>query len=189
LSEAQSVRDRGAWIQTYTGRKFHYNDPQPEDVHLQDIAHALSNMCRYAGHCDKFYSVAEHSVLLSNLFEDPTTRMIALLHDATEAYCVDIPRPLKRMLPDYTAYEESVWKIIARRFGLPEEIPAEVHEMDTRMLMTERPQIFRQVIPWPKYEDILPIDGVHVQGMRPEIAKATFIVAYENIRDLRDGTL
>lgn len=184
MDTTEEARDR-AWIQTYTGRRFHYDDPRHEDIHIMDIAHALSNLCRYAGHSDRFYSVAEHSVHVSRLFTDPQMRMIGLLHDATEAYCVDVPRPLKRRLPQYQDYEDALWPVIAARFGLPLAIPAEVHEMDTRMLITERPQIFRKVIPWPNYEHIQPLDGVYVFGWSPADAKRAFLEEFAAIEAMR----
>jgi hypothetical protein len=60
-----SIAERGDWIQTATGRPFWPIDPRPEDIDIEDIAHALSMLCRFGGHCLRFYSVAEHSVLLS----------------------------------------------------------------------------------------------------------------------------
>lgn len=177
--------DRGAWIQTFSGRRFHYQDPRPEDIHIVDIAHALSNLCRYAGHTNRFYSVAEHSVIMSGLFADPQLRMIALLHDATEAYCCDLPRPLKRMLPGYMAYEDIVWRVVADKFGLPADIPDSVHEVDTRMLVTERPHLFRDPIPWPKYEHVRPIDGVRIECWTPGLARLEFLATYQELARLQ----
>lgn len=128
---------RGDWMQTYTGRRFYPLDPRPDEIDPADIAHALSMLCRYAGHVDRFYSVAEHCVLMSEAVA-PEHALAALLHDATEAYVVDVPRPLKRYLPDYRDIEDRVWYAIARRFGLELEVPAAVKEVDTRILLTER---------------------------------------------------
>jgi hypothetical protein len=173
--------DRGAWIQTFTGRQFHYADPQPGDIHIEDIAHALSMLCRYAGHCRRFYSVAEHSVLVARCFHAPELRMAGLLHDATEAYCVDIPRPLKQLLPEYQEYENKLWKVIAAKFGVADPLPEAVHQIDTRMLMTERPQIFTTPIPWPKYDHVRPIKDVKVLGWSPYEAKAEFLELFHEI--------
>jgi hypothetical protein len=180
-----SNADRGAWIQTHTGRRFHYADPRIDEIHIEDIAHALGMLCRYAGHVSQFFSVAEHSVLVSRQFADPQLRLIGLLHDATEAYCVDIPRPLKRMLPEYEAYEDRLWCVIAEKFGLPSAIPTEIHEMDTRMLMTERPQLFRQALPWPKYEAVRPLPGVLVSGWGPTLAKLEFLETFRELERIR----
>ena len=85
-----NVARRGGWIQTYTGRQFWPLDPRIEDIDIHDIAHALSHQCRYSGHCLRFYSVAEHSVLLSHHVAGEHM-LWALLHDAWEAYLAAIP--------------------------------------------------------------------------------------------------
>jgi hypothetical protein len=173
--------DRGPWIQTFTGRAFHYEDPQPEDVHIEDIAQALSKQCRFAGHTTRFYSVAEHSVLVSKQFVNPELRMLGLLHDATEAYVLDLPKPLKSLLPAYKDYEDRLWRVIAAKFNLPVEIPAEIHEIDLRMLITERPQLFRQTIPWPKYADVAPLTGVEISCWSPGAAYIDFMLEFRQI--------
>lgn len=133
-----STRERhGNWIQTITGRAWWPIDPHPEDVDIADIAHALSMLCRYGGHCKAFYSVAEHSVLVSRCVP-PEHALIALMHDATEAYLVDVPRPIKQHLANYKELEHLAWVAIADRFGLPYELPACVHEADNAVLLAER---------------------------------------------------
>lgn len=135
-------RDRGGdWIQTYTGRAFWPLDPDPEEVDLLDIATALSRICRYNGHCLKFYSVAEHCIHVASLLPDHL-KLWGLLHDASEAYICDIPRPIKPHLTNYYAIEEVIMRAIAERFQLlPTEIPAEVKYADNQMLTTEQLQI------------------------------------------------
>lgn len=176
--------DRGPWIQTFTGRRFHYADPQPDDIHIFDIAHGLSMLCRYAGQCTRFYSVAEHSVQVSHQFADPKLAMIGLLHDATEAYCSDLPRPLKQMLPAYQEYENKLWSVIARKFGLPADLPAEVHEVDTRMLVTERPHLFHRAVPWPGFEGIEYLPDVNILCLEPYRAKQEFLDQFNRIKAL-----
>lgn len=155
------------WIQTYTGRKFDFSDPQPDMVFIDDIAHALSNVCRYAGHCNEFYSVAQHSVYVSYHVQ-PQHQLQALLHDATEAYVVDMPRPLKQMLPGYREIEARVWGTIAARFNLPEELAPEVHAADNLLLMTERASLLGpQPEPWPpELEAIAPLP-LKISGWSP----------------------
>ena len=178
------IKDRGPWIQTYTGRRFHYADPQPDDIHFEDIAHALAMLCRYAGHSYRFYSVAEHSVLVSKQFASPQMRLLGLLHDATEAYCVDLPSPLKQLLPSYKDYENKVWSVIARKFGLPDQPDAEIKDTDTRMMITERPQLFAQPLPWPKYAEVKPFPGVRVRGLDPVWAKIEFMDEFRAIQSV-----
>lgn len=107
----------GAWLKTFTGRKFYPLNPKHEDVDILDIAHSLSLQCRFAGHTRKFYSVAEHSVRVS--YEVPDSlAMEALLHDASEAYLVDIPRPVKPYLTGYNGAEQALMNVIMAIFGL-----------------------------------------------------------------------
>ena len=89
---------RGDWIQTYRGR-FWVLDPRPEDVNIEDLAHHLANICRFSGACNVFYSVAQHSVLVSNLVRT-SQELAGLFHDAAEAYIGDINTPLKRSLSE-----------------------------------------------------------------------------------------
>lgn len=138
----------GNWMQTYTGRQFWPVDPRPEEIDIDDIAHALANSCRYAGHCESFYSVAEHSVLVS-LVVPAEDALAALLHDATEAYLVDIPRPLKPFLTGYKELEDRLWNVIADKFGLTHEMPASVKQADNAVLLAEQKAIMKPApAPW-----------------------------------------
>lgn len=162
------------WTLTYTGRHFDLADPQPDQIHTNDIAHALANECRFAGHTRYFYSVAQHSVLASQIV-GPEHALEALLHDASEAYLKDIPRPLKQLLPDYRAIEQRVERAIRARFGLPEEQSAEVTQADRIMLATER----RDLMPaepseWPSLAGIVPLDK-RIHAVNNNHAKALFL--------------
>lgn len=131
---------KGDYIETYTGKAFYVLDPHYEDICIEDIAHSLSNMCRFAGHTKKFYSVAQHSVLVMSKL--PTMyRLWGLLHDASEAYLVDLPRPIKHgsLLGDeYRKIEPVIQSMVYSKFGLRGEEPAIVKEVDDRMIPTER---------------------------------------------------
>lgn len=126
----------GNWMQTYTGKAFYPYDMREEDFCIEDIAHALAMLCRYGGHCRRFYSVAEHSVIVSRLVS-PGHALAGLMHDATEAYLVDMPRPIKVGFPQYKEMEGKIWTHIARKFSLSEEHPAEVDRADAEMLWHE----------------------------------------------------
>ncbi|NTF69350.1 hypothetical protein G6L81_15715 [Agrobacterium rhizogenes] len=131
---------QGDWMQTFTGRQYWPCDPRADEVFIEDIAHSLSLQCRYAGHCILHYSVAEHSVLIARWLRQhygPLTAFYGLLHDATEAYCVDVPRPIKPSLTNYKAIENRNWLVIAERYGLPADMPDAVHEADTRIIADE----------------------------------------------------
>lgn len=111
------MKDR--WIQTYTGRKVSFSDPRPEQFCIEDIAHALSQVCRYAGNSRIFYSVAEHSVRVATRLP-PELKLAGLLHDAAEAYLGDVPKPAK-LLPEldgFNGLEERIMRCIEQRFHL-----------------------------------------------------------------------
>lgn len=134
---------KGDWIQTYTGKKFWAFDPKPEEINIVDIAHALSLQCRFNGQCDIFYSVAAHSVNVAEFIaqtyhekdqfylecgidcEDEKIEyddmvLWGLLHDASEAYLPDVPRPIKKFLPEYKKVEDGIMTAVAEKFELPQ---------------------------------------------------------------------
>lgn len=172
----------GDWMQTYTGGKFWTLDPRPEEVVSEDIAHALSLICRYGGHATRFYSVAEHCVLLSYAVS-PANALWALLHDAAEAYVGDMVRPLKRSMPDYQAVEDGVLHTIALRFDLTWPMPAEVIDADNRILRNERAAVVTPTADhWPT-DDLEPLP-VTIVGWRPEIAEVCYL---DRLLELLDG--
>jgi hypothetical protein len=130
----------GDWIQTFTGKQFWPLDPRPDEICIEDIAHALSMQCRYSGHSKKFYSVCEHSVHVSFTC-DPADAFWGLLHDASEAYIVDIPRPIKPYLTNYEKLEALVMAAVCEKFDLPKEMPASVKTADFGMLTSEMEQL------------------------------------------------
>ena len=143
---------RGDWMQTSIGGRFYPGNPRVDDINERDIAHALSLICRYAGHIARFYSVAEHCVLMSRAVS-PENALTALLHDATEAYMSDVPKPVKNVLPGYVALEERVWTVIAMKFGVDLEIPREVHDADKRILVNEVEALLPLAENWPTWPD------------------------------------
>lgn len=125
-------------IMTWTGRMVRPLVLKHEDIDLEDIAHSLANKCRFNGHC-KFLSVAQHSVLVAKKLPSEL-QLWGLLHDASEAYLDDIPKPLKE-LPEFVFYkvaEAAAMKVICERFDLPVQEPPEVKQADYRMYLTER---------------------------------------------------
>jgi len=124
-------------MQTYTGALVDLQSFSPDDVRLPDIAHALSLINRYTGHTVLPYSVAQHSVVVSQICQ-PEHALWGLLHDASEAYLGDVASPLKHMLPQYRTLEQHVQRQIAKRFGLTWPMPENVHESDLRALMAEK---------------------------------------------------
>lgn len=174
----------GDFMQTATGRKFWPLDPRVEEVFIEDIAHSMSLQCRYAGHCLRFYSVAEHCVLIARKlrWEGVDVALWALLHDAAEAYTVDVPRPLKRHLVGYKEAEAKVMSVIAERFDLAPEMPAVVHDADNRIIADE-------------LANLVPMDwharyagqelGVELKYWSPEKAREEFMATFDALMDNR----
>lgn len=163
-----------SYIITRSGRHFSFTEFSASDLHISDIATALSNTCRFAGHLDKFYSVAQHSVLCSELVA-PELAFEALMHDASEAYLGDVTAPLKALLPDYRAIEKQVNNLIRVRYGLPVTESREVKQADLIMLATERRDFgLDDGTPWPLIEGIPPASFV-ISPLPPELARLLFL--------------
>ena len=166
-------------MQTYSGRKFWPVDPRPEEIFIEDIAHALSLTCRYGGHCERFYSVAEHCVLVSQVVP-PEMALMGLLHDATETYCADIIRPLKPYLAGYKDVEDALWTAIAERFDLEYEMPPCVKEADNALLLAEQAQIMK--LPPAAWSVPGEAAAVIIECWAPEVAEAKFIERFVELR-------
>jgi 5'-deoxynucleotidase YfbR-like HD superfamily hydrolase len=102
---------------------------------IEDIAHALSMIPRWGGHYHWFLSVAEHS--RSVAYVTKGDKLEALLHDASEAYLMDLPRPIKQNMPEYKAIEDGVMKVIAEKFGIGFPFSEETKLADKAMLESE----------------------------------------------------
>ena len=173
---------QGTWMQTVSGKVFWPIDPRPEELDINDIAHALGMMCRYGGHCNRFYSVAEHSVLMASYAEanlGTEIAQIALMHDATEAYLTDVIRPVKAHLSNYREIENRLWLCIAERFSLPQVIPDEVHHLDNCILRDEMEALHMP----PPMEWNIPNQrlGVHITGWDPKFAGWAFLGMYQKL--------
>jgi len=159
------------WMQTFTGEQFDPLNPDPDKINILDIGHALSNLCRYGGHCSKFYSVAQHCVIVANyiykITKSKQKAMAGLLHDASEAYLVDIPRPIKQRLKDYNEYEDFLLKVIFKKFNAQPYTDI-VHEIDMRVLMTEAKYLMGDPKNWnipyePIDEVVLPMSSTYAK--------------------------
>ena len=174
------------WILTHSGLRFDLANPRAAVVTPQDIAHALSNICRFNGHTFKHYSVAQHSVLLSSVVP-PADALAGLLHDATEAYVGDVVRPLKQLLPEYQVIEARIWQAICERFDLPLVLPGSVKRADLHMLATER----RDLMPlngctWPRLDGIAPMQ-IEITPWPPERAREAFLERLHELLLARDA--
>lgn len=160
------------WLLTHRGMHLDLIDPQPDMIDPFDIVKGLSRESRFSGQTSKFYSVAQHSVLASKIVS-PDLALEALMHDASEAYIKDIPRPLKQLLPDYRSIEQRLMSVIRVRFGLPSEQSQKVTEADIIMLATERRDLMpNDVTDWPILQGVKPLNqriipahNIHAEAM------------------------
>lgn len=170
------------WIQTYTGRQFWPLQPQADHIDIRDIAHSLALQCRFNGHCRGFYSVAQHSVLVSQVVP-PQDALWGLLHDAAEAYISDLPRPLKRTAPEFRDAEERLLAVIMAAFGLQAEMPAAVAWADDALLATE----MRDLMLPPPASWGLPVEplALVIEPVSPERAEVLFLARFSELLALR----
>jgi 5'-deoxynucleotidase YfbR-like HD superfamily hydrolase len=152
----------------------------PEDVDIYDIVHALANQSRFGGHCTHFYSVAQHSVLVSMMCSSEDA-LWGLLHDASEAYLVDLPSPLKSC-PEFAFYREAeanLMGVICDVFGLSREEPASIRVADKRVLATEaRDLTMTEGRGWATRSE--PYE-FHIKPWAPEVARAKFISRFHDL--------
>lgn len=140
---------KGDWMQTYSGGRFYVADPRPAEIVIADVAMALATKTRYNGHC-LFYSVAEHSVLVSKLVS-PEHAKHGLLHDIAESYIPDIARPVKRVLGkenDIFRLDESITVVGLEKFGLDPVLPQEVTLVDVAICKLERRVLHARADEW-----------------------------------------
>jgi len=179
-----SVPRKGDWLQTFSGIRFWPLDPRPEEICIEDIAHALAMQCRFAGHSKQFYSIAEHSVHVSYLC-DPGDELWGLLHDASEAYLCDLPRPIKHLpvMGEYQAAEKRLQQAIAERYGLSSEMPGSVKLADNIMLSVEARELMAPLDPdWDRW--LIPTSdlGIVLGGTRsPAEAEAYFLARFREL--------
>lgn len=168
-------------ITTSSGKFFDILKPEEYDYDVEEIATALSNICRYTGHVNRFYSVAEHSVLVSRIVPERLA-LAGLLHDASEAYLGDMSSPLKKLLPEYKAIEDRVQRSIATYFQLPFPFGEEIHAADKRMYWQERQSVADNGIRdklW--HKDYAATRKVEAMGMSPMMARRMFIKRYREL--------
>lgn len=173
---------RAPFIETFTGRRFKPLDPWPDDIDIQDIAHALSNQCRFSGHVREFYSVAEHSVRVSWTCR-PEDALWGLLHDASEAYLVDLPSPLKQNegFSGYRASEKELMRVVCQRFGLNEVEPSSVRIADQILLSTEvRDLMFNRPEHWAGQLVQAPL-SMRIQPWSAVDAKHKFLLRFNEL--------
>lgn len=149
------MTNKDAWIQTYSGKKFHIFDPRPEEVYIEDIAHSLSLLCRFNGHCNSFYSVAEHSIYVAKEVGNQTgsveLSVAALFHDSSEAYIGDMSKPFKDHMDYYKEVEKNIQRVIEKKFNLPANIfdHKAIKDADVAVLLAEKRDLLnKEPEPW-----------------------------------------
>lgn len=148
-------------IQTFTGIFFDPFDPKSELIRIEDIAHALSLQCRFGGHIRKRWTVAQHSLMVSDILH-PSYRLHGLLHDAAEAYLVDLPRPIKHApeMSFYLAVEAKIEAVIAERFCLAFPMPSVIKRADQAILGAEARALKHGLDGWLQHADAWHLEGI-----------------------------
>lgn len=181
--EESFYRPGETWIQTYTGRRFNPTNPVVEAICIEDIAHALSMQCRFSGHVKEFYSVANHCILASYLC-DTKDKLHGLLHDASEAYLVDIPSPIKRsgQFNNYLEFEKRMEAALAKKFGIAESMPTSVKLVDELLLVTEaRDLMSTKTHKWSNNAKPLPFI---IKPLSQQDSKKLFIERFNELKNI-----
>lgn len=182
----------GQFITTVKGGHFFFDKPVFD---AEEIAHSLGNTCRYSGHSLRFFSTAEHSLLVSGLCEflglaDPFE---GLMHDGHEAYLVDMPSPWKAMLPDYKKFEKRLEAALRKQYNLSPTVSDGCKQADWLALAIES----RTLLPtkgndflWPPgiREQANKLVDVKVNCFTPEVARSHFMVAFSELGGPRGFT-
>jgi 5'-deoxynucleotidase YfbR-like HD superfamily hydrolase len=197
MANNTTIPPNGYWFQTHTGKLIDVQNPHPDMVDLEDIAHALSMICRYAGHCREFYSVAEHSMLVATLGYRsdlcPEFNLALLLHDAAEAYIGDIISPVKRLLAPFSESLERLWlRAIEEKFNLEDRLSQmddRIHNADRLALSIEVSKLFYPVNPtwWTRFD--IPTKQQLLNGIycySPAEARRQFLERYHALDSARN---
>jgi len=156
-------------IRTVTGKYVNVFDPKPDMFVIEDIAHALSMQTRFGGHLPYFYSVAQHSTNCYYLIENKDHAFAALMHDASEAYLLDIPRPIKQRLSNYKDIEHNVMLCLSEVFGFQYPLSKEVKEIDEQLLQIE-------------WDSLMLRKNSAIEIKSQYEAKENFLIAYKNCK-------
>jgi 5'-deoxynucleotidase YfbR-like HD superfamily hydrolase len=176
----------GPYLQTVSGRWVNPFDPDPDQLDAGDIARALANQCRFGGHSRAFYSVAQHSVIVSRLVEerggDADDCFAALMHDATEAYLGDMPHPIKHrseLGAAFKAAEDELEHALREHFRIKLDVP-EIKRADRALLATERRAFSAESWHWPELEGVEPLE-IELVAWSPDEAARAFAERYAEL--------
>lgn len=174
----------GDGIRLLSGVMFDYNAPHSSPVQIEDIAGALSKVCRFAGHIGQFYSVAQHAVNASRIVA-PEYAFTALMHDTAEAFTNDLPTPLKFAIPVFKELEVRIESAMGKRFGFEYPLPDPVRIADLQMLSIEKIKLKKDYSDW---DCLNGIETSHIERlvdlspMAPSRAERVFLERYEELR-------
>lgn len=175
------------YLQTYTGKKFFILNPTVDSIDIIDIAHALSLLCRYNGHCRTFYSVGQHAVWVANIIKHlggtVDDQLYGLHHDASESFITDIPRPVKPHLNNYLELEKKISDVIYEHFNI-KQTPAK-HELMKRadniaLAMEYRDLMNKSDTPWVLDEKPLPI---RIEPLQPKVVEKLYLKKHRELME------
>lgn len=167
-------QDKSPWILTASGGQFHYLANDPDELHIPDMARALSRDCRYGGHLsdqfeDDIYSVAQHSVYVYRLLvlKGAPERVLpwAVAHDLPEGYWRDMMTPLKDVITEYRPLEDRTAETLRIKYGIPydEEVESYVKWADMQLYFAERRHLLV-----PAFLDDVPVPEYHLDEIDPD---------------------
>ncbi len=181
------------WIETYSGLPFSPLKPDKNFINILDIAHALSNQCRYSGHVSHFFSTAQHCCILADyVLEKRKGTMLdalqILLHDSAEAYLVDIPRPVKQFMPEYRKWDHDITMEVRDWAGLGHlPIPDWQDLLDSGIVGDERAQLMSDSgLDWEHRADALSVD---IDPWLPRMAEQQFLMRYAKFSSQVHGSI
>jgi hypothetical protein len=174
------------WMETFTGKRFYSLNPKAEDVDIIDIAHSLSNQCRYGGHTNIHYSVATHCCVLSDYMRRRSSSrrdaLIALMHDAGEAYLSDIVRPIKHRVTQLKEVEAAIDRVVFEAFSLPAVLPQWLKLIDSQIINDERSVVMSDSGNDWSTSALEPL-GVVIPAWAPTRAKFEFLLRFYQLID------
>jgi len=176
-------KDKECWVQTFSGKKIFPLNPEPDKIDIYDMAHSLSNLCRFNGHCLVFYSIAQHSVLVSDICKKKY-KLKGLLHDCSEAILSDIASPLKKtsIFEQYRLCEKKYQAAIYKKYGLSEDEPDEVKLADLIALSTEARDLLAVIHPeWAEYLNQYSPMPNKITPLPPKQAKELFLKRFNEL--------
>lgn len=155
-------------IRTSSGTFVNVFDTDPDTIKVEDIAHALSRLPRFGGHLNRHYSVAQHSVLCARMAKSKKDKKKALLHDASEAYLLDMPTPIKARMGEYKAYEDKLMTVIFKKYNLEWPLNTNIKRIDRKMLLIE-------------WDNLAVNDNKEFECWKPNKAKKEFLKLYNEL--------